>query len=251
MHSAMPPPRISLVLPAYREAKTIARTLAGARAHLERAGGDYEIVAVCGGDDGTAAAARAAAAGDPRVIVLDEPRRAGKGRAVRAGVAVARGVIVGFADADGKVPFPEMDGLVEWLHRGFDVAIGSRARPDSRIERRPRPVRRAGSRLFSALRRALVPLPGIADTQCGFKFFRGESARALFARQRVDGYMFDVEVLALALAAGLRVKEVGVRWADDGDSRLDLVASARNVLDLLRIASQSTKTSRSGADRNA
>jgi len=166
-------------------------------------------------------------------------------------VAAARGARIGFADADAKVPLPEMDRLLPWLDQGYDAVIASRAAPDARIERPPRPVRRLGSRLFRAVRHVLVPLPGISDTQCGFKFFRGEAAHVLFARQRVDGYMFDVEVLALALAAGMRVKEVGVRWSDDGDSRLDVAAAARNVADLLRIASQSTKSRSSGADRNA
>ena len=83
---------------------------------------------------------------------------------------------------------------------------------------------------------ALVGLHDIRDTQCGFKFFLGDVARALFAHQRIDGYMFDVEILHLANRSGYRIKEVGVRWRDDGDSRLDLVAGNwRNMLDVLRI----------------
>jgi dolichyl-phosphate beta-glucosyltransferase len=96
----------------------------------------------------------------------------------------------------------------------------------------------------------MVRLPGITDTQCGFKFFRAAAAQDLFARQRVDGYMFDVEVLRLALRGGLRVKEVGVRWAYDGDSRLEMLrGNWRNAVDLLRISLQSTNTSSSGIDR--
>jgi hypothetical protein len=76
----------------------------------------------------------------------------------------------------------------------------------------------------------------VRDTQCGFKFFRAPVARDLFGRQRIDGYMFDVEVLHLACRSGYRIKEVGVRWRDDGDSRLQLVAGNwRNMLDILRI----------------
>ena len=196
---------------------------------------------VAGGGDRTREEALAASDGDPRVIVLgDEVRRGGKGRAVRDGVARARGAGIGFADADGKVPFEEMDRCCPGstgIRPRDRLARACRSRASS--GRRLR-ARRAGSRLFTAVRGALVPLPGITDTQCGFKFFRGDAARDLFARQRVDGYMFDVEVLALALRRGLRVKEVGIRWADDADSRLDLAASARNLLDLVRIASQST-----------
>jgi dolichyl-phosphate beta-glucosyltransferase len=231
-----PDPQLSLVLPAFNEAAVIARTLSDARAHLERRGQAWEVLVVADGEDGTREAARRAAGGDPRVVVLGEARRRGKGRGVREGVARARGGVIGFADADGKVPFSEMDALLPWLASGYDVAIGSRALAESRVERPARAYRRAGSVLFTAARRLLVPLPGITDTQCGFKFFRAQAARALFERQRVDGYMFDVEVLRLARRAGLKVKEVGVRWRDDADSRLDLHGNWRNVVDLLRIA---------------
>jgi hypothetical protein len=83
---------------------------------------------------------------------------------------------------------------------------------------------------------AVVGLPGISDTQCGFKFFRRDVAKDLFRRQRIDGYMFDVEILSLALRLRYRVKEVPIRWRDDGDSRLALVRNnIRNVIDIFRI----------------
>ena len=123
------------------------------------------------------------------------------------------------------------------LEQGFDVVIGSRRAEGARVES-PRPLhRRLGSRGFRAAVWLLLPaLRGVPDTQCGFKFFQKEAARALFAAQRVDGYMFDVELLVLAAAAGYRVKQVGLRWRDDGDSRLDLLSGNwRNLVDLLRI----------------
>jgi dolichyl-phosphate beta-glucosyltransferase len=84
--------------------------------------------------------------------------------------------------------------------------------------------------------RALVGLWGVGDTQCGFKFFQRNIARDLFARQKIDGYMFDVEILRLAAKSGYRIKEVGVRWGDDGDTRYDPVAGTwRNAKELLRI----------------
>jgi dolichyl-phosphate beta-glucosyltransferase len=83
---------------------------------------------------------------------------------------------------------------------------------------------------------ALVGLHDISDTQCGFKFFQRQAALDIFARQKIDGYMFDVEILALASALGYAVKEVPIRWRDDGDSRLELVrGNLRNVRDILRI----------------
>ncbi len=82
----------------------------------------------------------------------------------------------------------------------------------------------------------LVGLWGVGDTQCGFKFFQRDIARDLFARQKIDGYMFNVEVLRLAVKSGYRIKEVGVRWRDDADSRYDAVGGTlRNARELLRI----------------
>ena len=108
--------------------------------------------------------------------------------------------------------------------------------PESRIEA-PQPLyRQLGSRAFGVFMHLTLGLWHVRDTQCGFKFFEGELARELFARQRIDGYMFDVEILYLAGRSGYRIKEVGVRWRDDHDSRLDLVAGNwRNLKDLVRI----------------
>jgi len=262
-----PSPRLSLILPAYREARRLGETVQGARAFLERHVPAYEIVLAVDGGGETLAVAQAEAAGDPRIVVLATSERRGKGRAIREAVARARGQVIGFMDADGKVPFAEIAAALPWLDEGWDLVIGSRRAEGARVES-PRPLhRRLGSRGFQAAVWLLMPsLHGLSDTQCGFKFFRADVARALFARQRVDGYMFDVEVLLLAAAAGHRLKQVGLRWHDDGDSRLDLLAGNwRNLVDLLRIRwrgasaqaglldsrSQSTNTSKSGAARNA
>jgi dolichyl-phosphate beta-glucosyltransferase len=229
-------PELTVVVPAYNEARSIQGTLGAIRAFLDGTGRSYEVIVAADGEDGTREAARALAAGDPRVAVIGGPRRGGKGKGIRDGVALARGRIIGFVDADYKTPIEEMDKLLPWLDQGFDAAIGSRALADSRIER-PQPWhRRIGSKAFGVGMHVTVGLWHVRDTQCGFKFFRGPVAKDLFARQRIDGYMFDVEILHLAARSGYKVKEVGVRWQDDGDSRLDLVAGNwRNFVDILRI----------------
>jgi dolichyl-phosphate beta-glucosyltransferase len=230
------PPHLSLILPAYNEAATIRRTLRLTRAYLDRQPYPYEILVAADGDDGTRELARAEAGGDPRLRVLGDPGRHGKGRGIRLAVAQARGAVLGFADADYKTPIEELEKLLPWLRRGYDLVIGSRAGPGSHIEAAAPLHRRLGSRVFALGMHLLVGLWDISDTQCGFKFFRGEAARDLFGRQRVDGYMFDVEVLYLARLRGYKVKEVGVRWRGDGDTRLNLVSGNwRNFLDLLRI----------------
>jgi dolichyl-phosphate beta-glucosyltransferase len=227
---------LSLIVPAYNEARSILATLQDFQAHLDGQDIAYEIIVAADGDDGTRERAVGLAARDGRVSVLGDPARGGKGRAIRRGVARARGRVIGFADADNKTPIEELDKLLPWLRRGYDVVIGSRALAESRIET-PQPwFRRLGSRAFAVGMHLTLGLWDIHDTQCGFKFFRAPVARDLFGRQRIDGYMFDVEVLHLAARSGYRIKEVGVRWRDDGDSRLRLVAGNwGNFLDVLRV----------------
>jgi dolichyl-phosphate beta-glucosyltransferase len=129
-----------------------------------------------------------------------------------------------------------MDKLLPWLGRGYDLVIGSRAVAGACVEAAAPLHRQVGSRVFALGMHLLVGLWDISDTQCGFKFFKGEVARDLFSRQVVAGYMFDVEVLHLARRSGYKIKEVGVRWRGDGDTRLQLVSGNwRNFLDLLRI----------------
>jgi dolichyl-phosphate beta-glucosyltransferase len=227
---------LTIIVPAYNEGARIGTTLDAMRDFLDARGLDFEIIVAADGDDGTREQVATRAKDDRRLRVLGGPERGGKGRGIRNGVAIATGSVIGFVDADYKTPIDEIDGILPWLDRGFDVVIGSRALSDSTIEV-PQPLyRRLGSRGFGLAMHALVGLRGIRDTQCGFKFFRGDVARDLFSRQRIDGYMFDVEVLRLAERSGYRVKEVAVRWRDDGDSRLDLVSGNwQNFVDLLRI----------------
>jgi len=229
-------PYVSLIIPAYNEVGRIAGTIQAARAYFGVRGHTHEIIVSADGDDGTRELVREMAGADPTLSVLGSVERRGKGHAIREAVRIARGRIVGFADADDKTPIEEFDRLEPWLRDGHEVVIGSRRMGESRIERRQPLHRRLGSRGFAVLMHLAVGLPDIVDTQCGFKFFQGYVARDLFARQRIDGYMFDVEVLYLARQAGYRIVQVPVRWRDDGDSRLQLVrGNLRNVLDVLSI----------------
>lgn len=229
-------PYLSVVVPAYNEVRRIEQTLGAIRSYLNAKGYDYEVIVWADGDDGTRERVAELAAGDSRVSVGGSVERAGKGRGIRSGVLRARGQFIGFCDADYKTPIEELEKVLPFLEQGYEVAIGSRAVGEARIER-PAPLyRRLGSKAFKWVMRAMVGLYGIGDTQCGFKFFRGEVAHDLFARQTIDGYMFDVEVLRLAQRAGYRIKEVGVRWGDDGDTRYDPIGGTlRNARELLRI----------------
>lgn len=228
-------PELSLIIPAYNEVERIASTLAATRTFLDSLDPRYEVLVYADGDDGTRERAREL--DDPRFAVFGSERRGGKGRAIREGVARARGRVIGFMDADQKTPIDELSKLLVCLDEGYDVVIGSRAASlGAAIEVRQPLHRRLGSHVFGLGMHLTLGLWDIIDTQCGFKVFTGLAARDLFGRQRIDGYMFDVEVLYLARRLGYRIKQVGVRWRDDGDSRLALVrGNWTNALDILRI----------------
>ena len=234
---------LSIIIPAYNEAGSIVGTLTAVREYLDAQDQSYEVIVSADGNDGTRERAREFAHDDDRFMVIGSAERGGKGRGVRNGMKIASGQIIGFVDADYKTPIEEIEKILPWFEQGFDVVIGSRGMSDSLIERCQKLYRRIGSRVFAVGMRSVTGLRDVIDTQCGFKFFTRRAARDIFCRQTIDGYMFDVEILRLAQMLNLRIKEVGIRWHDDGDSRLDLVAGNwRNAKDILRIGWRRFKT---------
>jgi dolichyl-phosphate beta-glucosyltransferase len=229
---------LTLILPAYNERASIGATIEQAFGYFASRGIRGEVIVAADGNDGTRELVGQMASYNPALRVIGHVERLGKGRGVREAVMMARGRIVGYADADNKVPVDEYDKVRPELDRGFDVVTGSRALARSTIERRQPWHRRLGSKGFAVFMHAVVGLPEIHDSQCGFKFFPREVAVRLFAAQRIDGYMFDVEILALAERFGYRIQEVPIRWRDDADSRLQLLSgNIRNVIDIFKIRS--------------
>lgn len=236
MPAPMSNTHLSLIVPAFNESQTIVLTLSAMHQYLARQTWNWEVIVSADGVDGTRERAAEFAAQDRRFTVIGSPHRLGKGHGVRDGVLRAAGERIGFLDADYKTPIEEIEKILPWFDKGCDVVIGSRRVGAAKVEI-PQPLyRRAGSRLFNLLMRRLMGLPDVRDTQCGFKFFTRDAARTLFSLQRIDGYMFDVEVLRLCKLIGLNVAEVGVHWRDDGDSRYDPVGGTiRNIKELLKI----------------
>ena len=230
------PPDISLILPAYNEAGRIAGTIAEAVSYFQSRRYTYEILVAADGDDGTREIVAKLGQRDPAIRAFGDPARRGKGRGIREAVGMAVGSIIGFAAADNKVPIEEYDKIAPVLAEGFPIVIGSRALARAAILRSQPWFRRIGGKSFGVFMRATTGLRGISDTQCGFKFFQRDVARRLFSLQKIDGYMYDVEILLLAQYLGYRVREVPIRWRDDGDSRLELVrGNLRNLRDILRL----------------
>jgi glycosyltransferase involved in cell wall biosynthesis len=238
MSRALPTVQLSIVIPAFDEALRIRPTLERLHAHLAARPLSYEILVVDDGSrDETVAVVEAAAATIPHLRVLRQPRNRGKGAAVRRGMLAARGRVRVMWDADGSMPVEELPRLLAPIAAGrVEIAIGSRYAPGARTA--PQPFYRvAWSRLCNqVVQRSLVPR--VLDTQCGFKAFTERAARDLFASATIDGWAFDLEILALARRRGLPIEEVGVAWQDDGRSRVsplrDMVRVVRETLAIRR-----------------
>jgi dolichyl-phosphate beta-glucosyltransferase len=185
-----------------------------------------------GSTDGTAEAAQAV--GGPGLVVLRNEGNRGKGYAVRRGMRAARGERRLMSDADLSTPIEELGRLEACLEGGHDVAIGSRALPGARIEVRQPWYRENMGRLFNVFVRVLA-VPGLHDTQCGFKLFSARAAEAIFTAARLDGFSFDVEALFIARQLGYRIAEVPVVWRNDAATRVGLLGGFQAFPDLLRI----------------
>jgi dolichyl-phosphate beta-glucosyltransferase len=228
------PKLVSIVVPAYNEAGRIGGSLRRIAEYADAKGVSVEIIVVDDGStDTTAEVVERFAARDRRVRLVGNPTNLGKGGAVRRGVKASAGEWVLFSDADLSTPIEEMEKLVPWLESN-DLVIASRsARGAEVVVHQPR-YRELMGRAFNLAVRALL-VRGMIDTQCGFKLMTRRAADLIFARQRIDSFSFDVEMIVIAKRLGMSVKEVPVRWVNSPASRVHPVLdSAEMLLDLLR-----------------
>ncbi|XVV02608.1 dolichyl-phosphate beta-glucosyltransferase [Actinosynnema sp. CA-248983] len=223
---------LSVVVPVYNEERRLGASLVGLAMAL--CGTAAEIVVVDNAStDGTVDVVRENSRPAVPVRLVHYPDR-GKGAAVRAGVLAARGRFVGFCDADLAAGVDAVPDVLRRLRRGVDVVVGSRAHPGSDVRARHSVLRQLGAWAF---RRAVSPIvPGIGDTQCGFKFFTADVARSVFEPLHTTGFSFDVEVLARAQRLGAVIEEVPVRWIDvPGSTFAPLRHGLRSFADLRRV----------------
>lgn len=229
-------PQLSVVVPAFNEAARLGPTLDRLAAFARELPGGAEVVVVDDGStDGTSdIAALRDLQGAPWLRWIRLPANRGKGAALRAGVLASCGAEVLLCDADLSTPIEEYARLRPHLAEAA-LVLGSRGLVESRIERRQPRYRELMGRMFNLVVRA-VAVGGIRDTQCGFKLLRGEVARQLFGRLRVDRFAYDVELIWLARRRGFAVAEVGVTWIDSPASSVHALRdSARMLADILRI----------------
>ena len=228
------PLTLSIVVPAFNEERRLAATLATLCEYLGRQPWDWEVRVVDDGSgDDTAGIAESFSSTQGRVVVQREPHR-GKGGAVKAGLAAASGDYRFICDADLSMPVEEIGRFLPPLATGFDVAIGSR---EGRLARRvgEPAYRHLAGRLFNFMVQRLA-LPGIEDSQCGFKMFTAKAVSVIFPLVSVDGWAFDVEVLTIARQQRLGVLEVPIEWHYRDDSQLSILRDGAGMLrELLRI----------------
>jgi dolichyl-phosphate beta-glucosyltransferase len=209
-------PWLEIVIPARNEERRLPAGLAELSAAVTALPAGVTVVVVDNAsDDRTADIVREWPAGPVPVRLLrcDKP---GKGAAVRTGLLATCAPYVGFCDADMATDPVAIAVAIRLLKAGNPVVLGSRSHPGSEVEDRHTLIRRGGAAVFRASTRVIVP--DVADTQCGFKFFHGEIARAAAARLRVTGFAFDVELIARCVRLGATPVEIPVRWRDMGGS---------------------------------
>lgn len=229
-------PELSVVIPAYNEEHRLPSTLESVHRFLITRGRPFEIVVVNDGSkDNTAGVVEVFASHHECVRLLTYADNQGKGHAVRTGVLAAKGELVLINDADGSSPIEELERLVTAIDAGADVAIGSRAKPDDSRVVKALAYRKYMGNTFNTIVQSLL-LPGIMDTQCGFKLFKAGVGREIFSLSRLDGYAFDVEVLYIAKIKGYKIAEVPIHWANVAGSKVNMIVdSLRMLLEVLSI----------------
>lgn len=228
--------KLSLIIPAYNEADGIGGTVSHVCQYLDRQSYEWELIVVTdGGPKATAAAARAAAGSRANVCVLENEVNRGKGYSVRRGFHEANGDRLVFIDADLSLPVEGLEGMMARFDAGADIVIASRTAPGARVEGAPPAGRDIMSRVFNIAVQAIA-LPGLTDTQCGFKGFTAAAAKKIFSLAQSDRFGFDVEALYLARKHRFRIDELPVICRYHGGSSVNRLSDGvRMFTDIVAI----------------
>ncbi|OGW79430.1 MAG: hypothetical protein A3G33_03325 [Omnitrophica bacterium RIFCSPLOWO2_12_FULL_44_17] len=229
--------KLSIVIPCYNEEQRIGKSLETIHSFVRNINIEHEIIVVDdGSSDRTCEVVLNCCGGENETHrLLRNEKNRGKGYSVRRGVLEATGDYILFSDADLSTPIEEALRLIAKLEDGFDVAIGSRALPNSKVEIRQNFFRELMGKIFNKIAR-LLTFKGIKDSQCGFKCFKREAAKKIFSLQKLDGFSFDVEVIYLAQKIGFKVAEIPVIWRNSTASKVNVVADPiKMFFDLIKI----------------
>ncbi|MEJ5198677.1 MAG: dolichyl-phosphate beta-glucosyltransferase [Anaerolineae bacterium] len=233
MYEDQTEPLLTIIIPAYNEERRLPPSLDKIVAFIQQQPEPMDVIIVeNGSQDRTTEVAEAYAARYPFIRVMHSEK--GKGAAVRAGMLAGRGRYLFMCDSDLSMPIAEVRKFLPPQLSDYDVAIASREGPGAHRYGEPW-YRHLMGRVFNLIIRVLA-IPGFQDTQCGFKSFRREVARDVFASLTMTGWAFDVEALFIALRRGYKVVAVPINWYFDADSRVrPFHDTYRMVRDVLRI----------------
>lgn len=246
------PVEMSLVVPAFNEESRLPPSLAVIRGVLDEAARSYEVIVVDDGSrDRTADLVEEARLSWPELQLIVFERNQGKGAAVRAGMLAASGSLRLFSDADLSTPLAEMRKLEAAISAGAGVAIGSRALPGSQVELHQPWHRELMGKTYNQVLRRLL-LPGVRDSQCGFKMFTAAAAVSCFAPLETPGFGFDAEVLLRARRSGISVAEIPIVWRNSIGTRVSSVRDGGQMLaGVVRLRRSLGRDRRAGRERRS
>lgn len=228
-------PYLSIIIPAYNEVKRLPLTLIDIDKRLSKVKYSYEILIVDNGStDGTAEAVQRFSSIIKNLHLVSCKKFRAKGAAVRQGMLESSGDYRLFTDADNSTTIDQFNKMVPYLREGYKVVIGSRDVEGAELHP-PQPWHKRFLGNIGNLIIQVLLLPGIWDTQCGFKCFSREAASKIFSLQRINGWGFDVEILSLAKALGYPIKEIPVVWINDASSKVRFSTYFKVLMETVKI----------------
>lgn len=226
---------LSVIIPSYNEEKRIGKTLESVGEFLARQKYQAEVIIVCdGATDKTAEIAKSFSQKISGLQIVENKENHGKGFVTRQGMLASRGEYRVFMDADNSTSLDQIDNFLPFFAQGYDVVIGDRDLKGSRITvHQSRAKEALGD--FGNLLIQLLAVPGIKDTQCGFKIFSKKASETIFKKMTVDRWGFDIEILALAIKFGFRIKTVPIVWVNDPNSKVKISGYINTFVELAKI----------------
>ena len=227
---------LSVIIPSYNEEKRLPRTLREINDYLSRQNFDYEIIVVSDGStDRTCEVVESLKSEIKNLKIICEKINRGKGYGVKIGMLNAKGKFRLFTDADNSTPISEIEKFWPEFEKGADIVIASRDLKGAILDPPQTLFRRFVGEVFKYLRKIIVGLWEIQDTQCGFKCFKGEAAEKIFPKCKIERFAFDPEVLLIAKKMGFKIKEVPVYWKNDLQSKVKFKSMVKMLIDLFKI----------------
>jgi len=228
-------PYLSVIIPTYNEAERLPLTLVDIDRHLSTKTYAYEIiVSDDGSSDHTVEVANKFTKLIPNLRVIGYKDNQGKGNAVKLGMLEAKGKYRLFTDSDNSTSIDHFDKMIPEIKEGYDIVICSRDVKGSQMHPPQSLFKRMLGNVGNLFIQALL-LPGIWDTQCGFKVFSEESASRIFVLQKISRWGFDIEALALGKRMGYKIKEIPVYWVNDADSRVKPLAYFQVLFETVKV----------------